>query len=263
MKEFNTKEELFKHLKENKELLIAEKKSVMKMADAVSFVNNSENNIQKTTPQELLQKDSIKVKAVINTTNILDSHRDVHISGLWDKSIKERKNIYHLQEHKMDFSHLISKKVNVSTEKTTFKNLGYNLDGETEALIFNSEIEKSQNKFMFEQYSKGNIDNHSVGMNYVKLYLCINSNDDDYKEEKTNWDKYISNVANKEEAENIGYFWAVTEAKLIEGSAVLIGSNWATPTQEVKFEPSSDTQKQNINEPLNSTQKSLFEKLVS
>ncbi len=47
--------------------------------------------------------------------------------------------------------------------------------------------------------------------------------------------------ANKEEAENQGYFWAVKEAKVLEGSAVPIGSNTATPTLEVKNEPLKDT----------------------
>ena len=37
MKEFATKEELFKHLKDNKSLLIAEKKAAVKHADALSY----------------------------------------------------------------------------------------------------------------------------------------------------------------------------------------------------------------------------------
>ena len=36
----------------------------------------------------------------------------------------------------------------------------------------------------------------------------------------------------KETAIEKGYFWAVLEAKLIEGSAVVIGSNPVTPTLE-------------------------------
>ena len=62
-------------------------------------------------------------------------------------------------------------------------------------------------------------------------------------EEKANWDKYIKQVANKEDAEAAGYFWAVTEAKIVEGSAVLFGSNPITPTLTVgpaKATPESD-----------------------
>ena len=53
------------------------------------------------------------------------------------------------------------------------------------------------------------------------------------KEEKKIWDKYYPVVANKEIADECGYFWVVTEAKVIEGSAVPIGSNQATPTLNI------------------------------
>jgi len=94
-------------------------------------------------------------------------------------------------------------------------------------------------------------------MRYVSLKMAIN--DDRYEAEKATWDKYIDMVANKEEAELQGYFWAVTEAKVIEGSPVLKGSNYATPTQRVEetkaeagaatsetIEPAAATQKQSI-----------------
>lgn len=70
--------------------------------------------------------------------------------------------------------------------------------------------------------------------------MCINSEDRYYREEKENWDKYYPQVANKKDVDEVGFFWAVTEAKLIEGSAVPIGSNYVTPTLSVK-EPSVDT----------------------
>ena len=108
------------------------------------------------------------------------------------------------------------------------------------------EIDK-RNEFMFNQYAKGYVKNHSVGMRYVKLELAINSESKWDVEEKEIWDKYIDDIANKEVAEERGYFWAVTEAKIIEGSAVPIGSNTITPTLEVEAknnEPSKDTHKQ-------------------
>lgn len=104
---------------------------------------------------------------------------------------------------------------------------------------------------MFEQYAKGYVKEHSVGMRYVKLELAVNSEDKYYRDEKEVWDKYIDQVANKETAEEQAYFWAVLEAKAIEGSAVVKGSNFATPTISVEAvkdtsitpEPSEDTQK--------------------
>ena len=74
-------------------------------------------------------------------------------------------------------------------------------------------------------------------MRYVKYDLAMNSDNPADKEEKKTWDKYINSVANKETAFEQGYFWAVTEAKVIEGSAVPMGSNFATPTISVGKEP--------------------------
>jgi hypothetical protein len=94
---------------------------------------------------------------------------------------------------------------------------------------------------MLNQYANGWVKNHSVGMRYVKLDLAINSEAEWNKEEKAVWDKYYSLIANKDVADEKGYFWAVTEAKIIEGSAVVMGSNSATPTLNNKQEPSDDT----------------------
>jgi hypothetical protein len=225
-----------KKLKENKAILIAEKKASMKMADAVvlepifeDILINKEDSEPKADPTKL------KIKVVINTTNILDSHGDVHIKGLWKKTLNENKNLFLLQEHQMKFDKIISDKIQAYTEP-------YDYEGkELEALIFETEINKDRNEFMFDQYRKGFVKNHSVGMRYMKLELAINSTDKYFSEEKEIWDKYIDEVANKEKAEEQGYFWAVTEAKIIEGSAVVIGSNQVTPTLLVD-EPSKDTQ---------------------
>ena len=250
MQEFKTKEELFKHLKENKEILIAEKKAATKQAD--SLMCNAEIDIKTDANKADDSNDGInlRVKVVINTTNLLDSHGDVHIPGLWTKTLKDRRKTYLLQEHKMSFDHIITDIVKPSAKMMNWADLGYNYEGQTQALIFDAEIEKGRNDYMREQYSKGYVDNHSVGMQYVKLELAVNSNDRYYADEKAAWDKYITQVANRDRAEEQGYFWAVTEAKLIEGSAVPIGSNYATPTLSVK-EPTEVTPKEeavNINE---------------
>lgn len=236
-KEFETKEELFKTLKENKSTLIAQKKMITKEADAMLHyvsVDNGKGDVVKAESINLSDVNKINAKLVINTTGILDSHGDVHIKGIWNKSAKEQKNILLLQEHKMTFDHIITDNVNVSVNTMKWSDLGYNYKGDTEALTFNAEISKERNPFMFEQYSKGYVKEHSVGMRYVKLELAINSNSKYDEEEKAVWDKYYSEIVNKEVADEQGYFWAVTEAKIIEGSAVVKGSNFATPTISVE-----------------------------
>jgi hypothetical protein len=69
-------------------------------------------------------------------------------------------------------------------------------------------------------------------MRYVKLELAVNSENEDWKEEKAIWDANIDKIVNKEDAGKQGYFWVVKEARVIEGSAVPNGSNPVTPTLE-------------------------------
>lgn len=252
LSKYSTKEELFDFIRSNKKEIRAEKTFQMKQADSVYYsvplYDSKGVAIKEANTQSLLEKDSITAKIVINTTNLLDSHMDVHVPGLWKKSIKEVKSVYHLQEHKMRFDKIITDDVKVSTKMMAWKDLGFEYEGETEALIFDSSIPKFRNPFMFDQYAKGYVKEHSVGMRYVQLFLCMNSEHKWDAEEKENWDKYIQHVTNKEEAEVRGLFWAVTEAKLVEGSAVVKGSNYATPTISVK---------ENDSEPPQSTQENI------
>jgi len=237
-----TKKELYAFLVANKEILISQKKSILKFADSIGYASlDRYKGIQAINKGESSQenKDEIKVKAVINTTNFLDSHGDVHIPGLWNKSLKENNRIMHIQEHQSNsFDKIIASgdDLKATAETISWKELGLNAIGNTQALVFESNVKKSRNPYMFEQYKQGFVTNHSVGMRYVKMELAIN--DEEYEKEKDFYDKYISQVINKEDAENLGYFWVVTEAKVIEGSAVPMGSNPITPTINSKSEPS-------------------------
>lgn len=233
--------ELFDFLVTNKKLLIAEKKYNVKHADAFSSSNIvvTDKGIEITKTAQVQEVDDvIEVGCVINTTKFLDSHRDVHIDGLWNKSLSENKSLYLLQEHSMTFKGIITDEVEASAKKLAWKTVGIDAPGYTEALLFKAKISKERNPFMYEQYKKGYVKNHSVGMRYVKMEMAIN--DEDYPEEFAVWNKYFDLIANKEEAENVSYFFAVTEAKAIEGSAVPVGSNRATPTLGQKTNTDKD-----------------------
>lgn len=255
--EFKTKTELFDFLVENKSTLINQKKAAVKHADAFSYLMHPSNDkTYSTKAEQVIGSDANKlfVRAVINTTGILDSHSDVHIKGLWKKSLSEATENYLCAEHDFSFKGIVSDEVEAYTKSMSFKSLGFSQwDANTEALIYDSIIHKDRNPYMFEQYAKRRVKNHSVGMRYVKMYLCINYKE--YRDEYENWEKYIENVVNRDAAEDKGYFWAVTEAKNIEGSPVVKGSNFVTPTlitQEksepptgtlLHTEPSTDTQR--------------------
>lgn len=244
---FNSKSELFAFLVKNKDVLMAQKKAEMKHADPIIYapvIIRNKEGAEKDMPISGMMPNDCLVKIVINTTNIMDNHKDVHLPGLWTKSLKENKMIMHLQEHEMCFENIISdgKDLKAYTQTMSWNDLGFNLPGNTEALIFESLIRADRNPFMADQYIKGYVKNHSVGMNYVKVTMCIN--DENYGAEYEAWQKYYPEVANKEMADEYGYFWAIKEAKIIEGSAVPRGSNWATPTISVSEQK---------NQPLNGT----------
>jgi hypothetical protein len=248
-----TGKSLYDYLVKNEALIMHAKKSEVKKADEVfsmpMYVNDKGVLATKAEmEQEQIDMARLKVMAVINTTNLYDSHGDVHIPGLWKKSISDNKKIgfYLLKSHDRDFEDVIAEGCAAATKSMLWRELGVDYEGSTEALVFTAVIEKERNEYMFEQYRKGYVKKHSVGMRYIKILTCIN--DDDYPVQKENWDKYIGKVVNREDAEAEGYFWAVLEAQIVEGSAVLFASNSVTPTLETsllgKLQPEEDTSDQ-------------------
>lgn len=250
---FKTKSELFAYLIKYKAELISFKKSAVKNCD--SIIVDSDNIIEVKEAVSNLGADDLangRIKRTIigNTYNWMDSHSDVHMKGIFSKSISENKNIMHLHDHIYQTTAKVGTPISVYEKSIKWSDLGINKEGRTIALMMDSEIKKSYNQMIFEEYLNKEINQHSVGMQYVKLALAVN--DADYKEEFANWNSYIGNVANSEKAIEQGYFWAVTEAKLMEISAVIKGSNELTPTLNNKFtptdEPEDSTQKDEPNE---------------
>lgn len=229
---FENKADLTAFLMENKQLLLTNKRAQIKHSDVVSFVPEVE------VVEKAESSDPMTVKVVINTIGVLDSHGDVHMKGIWNKTVKENKNVYLLQEHRMQFDKIISDSVKASVQDISWKDLGVKAQGTTEALVFEAKLDAERNPFMVKQYQKGWVKNHSVGMQYVKLKLAIN--DPEAKEEFEEWNKSIDSVINKKDAENKGYFFAIYEAKMFEGSAVPIGSNSITPTLESNVKSAQD-----------------------
>jgi hypothetical protein len=260
---FASKEAEIEWVFKNKDLLLLEKKNAIKHGDIVT--NTIKEDIKTTTKAESIDETMIgklRAELVINTTNLIDSHMDCHIDGIWNKSLKELGLLYLLQEHEMEFEYVIADSVNdelkANVKSIEWSKLGYNYEGKTQALIFSTTISKERNEFMYNQYKNGYVLNHSVGMRYVKMYLCVDSESPEYTQEKEAWNKYYPIVVNKEVADQKGYFWAVTEAKIVEGSAVVKGSNQATPTLSItenKDEAVINTSDENKDEPTLVTQR--------
>lgn len=242
---FKSKKKRIAFIVENKMTLLSQKKSILKKAEGMCIMPTvSKGNKVSKTAKSAGNSSSLQVKAIINTTNVFDSHGDVHMPGLWKKSLKENRRIMHLQEHKdNEFDKIIASgdDLQAYTKTYTWKELGYELEGKTQALEFNSTVRKSRNPYMHNQYKKNYVDNHSVGMYYVKIELAVN--DKKYEKEYAAWKKYIGSVVNAKDAEKAGMMWVVLEAKVKEGSAVPNGSNSLTPTRSVTQNESKDKKK--------------------
>lgn len=260
-KEFESKEQLFKAFRESKSELFRLKKTQLKESDSVVFYKTStENSVIVKSEGDSESVNDLLVKVVINATNILDSHKDLHVDGIWKRSLKNNDTHLHLQEHQSKFDHIISDDAKAYTKNTTFKALGYDYEGNTQALIFDSIITTKRNEFMYGQYKNGWVKNHSVGMRYINYVLCMNSESKYDQEEKDNFDKYYPLIANKDEFDEIYYFWAVLEAQIIEGSAVVKGSCHTTPTQSVTEIASSTSE--NKNESAEATQQTTKRRFI-
>lgn len=247
----------------NKAHLLALKKAVPKYCDpsldAISEKEETATKIVTSTASDNLESGIIKRTVVGNTYGWFDSHKDVHIPGIFTKSISENKNIFHLHDHVYQLAAKVGTPTRVYEQSVSLESLGLNKTGFASCLLMDSDIKKDYNPMIYNEYLTKQVNQHSVGMIYQKLFLCVPNAD--YKEEFANWNTYKSYVINLADAEQNGYFWAVTEAKLVEISCVLKGSNELTPTINVKEnEPPAGTQKHI--EPVKSTQPIDYKKLI-
>src|SRR6056297_1384943 len=247
-KHFDSKKAMFAELKANKELLIKARKAEIKTKSNTFKLQGLSDLSIKALPD---MEDGY-IYAVISNTNYMDSHNDVHLNGSMSKTASEQYGkVYYVADHDLKVNSIIATPKNVDMQLKTvdWKAMGYDYEGKTEALIF----KVAKDKIMMEKAtklieSKEPLEN-SIRMQYVKIDLAIN--DPEEKSEYKTWSEVYPKLANKERADEYGYFWAVRELKIInEGSMVLFGSNSATPIESKeavnndtsKIEPSKDTQ---------------------
>lgn len=225
-------------------------------ADAVIVNTIADTAIKSFRSNVDIPSNAIRVKAIANTAMWMDSHSDVLLADCWKKTIKEGKRIKHLKEHKQEFDAEIGKVRELYSQEMTWRQLGVDIEGMTQALVMESDVMESMNAKMYERYKNEEVDQHSIGLRYIKIDLAVD--DKNYKKGKDLYDKYIEDIGNKEVVKEQGFFFAVGEIKLYENSAVLFGSNELTPTLEIsstKQEPGITT--------LEQPPKSLFAKVGS
>lgn len=255
---FDTKAEAVKAVIAQHDEIVAVKRSAVKYSDPSGFSIKSKAEAFKDmlTPRNLDYGDT--VYPVINTTNYLDSHGDVHLPGLWKKSLKEQQGkVFLIINHDLAVGKVITqpKDLTIITKTMPWSDLGAGFEGETEALIFEAKLSQRSNVDGFNAYKFGDPVQHSVRMMYEKVYFCVDPEIDDEAGTASfndNWEKYFKTIVNSDDAKERGFFWAVPEARIFkEGSMVLFGSNDITPTIYSMEKSSSDTLD---NEPPESTQ---------
>lgn len=234
--------ELFNFLVANKSALIAQKKSLIKKTDSVTctpilFNVKEGKTIKADTPSA--DATSVRVKVVGNTALWIDSQMDMLLPDSWKRSIKERKGMMpHLHDHIHEIDAEVGDVRNVYSQDISLTDLGISKSGTTQILIWETDIQKAYNPKVFEKYRTGKIKQHSIGLQYVKIDLAIN--DPENEKEYDYWKKYYDMAINPEAVDELGFFWVVSEEKILENSAVLFGSNILTPTLEVKLDTTVD-----------------------
>jgi len=231
-----TLEDIRKLDAEGKKALLESKKSQIKYTDTIlstPLLRVKESTLP--TQDEVKKKDRLEVTIVCNTAWFCDSHMDVLTADSYDNSVKTRgTTVPHIADHKQSSTSHVGDVTALYTKEIELKELGLDREGKTTALVMESTVRKDYNEDVFKFYANGKINQHSIGLRYVKIYLAYDSSDPDDAAYKDVWDKYYPSIINKEEVDKRGYFWAVTEIDLMENSCVLFGANSLTPTLEVK-----------------------------
>jgi hypothetical protein len=175
----------------------------------------------------------IGVTCIANAANWIDTQMDMLLPDCWKKTIKEsgpagKNRIHHLKDHCQKTDGVIGKITDLYSEEYNISDLGIQGVGVTQCLVMESTVKEALDNKCYGMYSDKMINQHSIGLQYVKIDLAIS--DSNYPEEFALWNKYFMSVINKDVATKAGYFWVVSEIKLMEVSAVLWGANELTPT---------------------------------
>ncbi len=250
---FSTKEELFAELRANKQDLIKMKCSQeLKSCEKGIAVYCKPIDVSKySEANKGLKVDDNYWYIAMNTTNVLDSHGDLHVDGIWDKTKKDSnfKN-YIVDSHVMSINTTIAKAkhVEIMTVKIPFRDLGFDYDGMTEVLLYKVPKDKVIHQKAKEWLESGDPIEGSVRMIYIKISLALNSDAKEDIEEKKTYVEYYPLIANKAAFKDIPYYWVIKEARNIgESSLVLNGSN---PVTGIYYQKEL---KENDEEPLKDT----------
>ncbi len=270
-KEFSTKKEMFKELKQAKDQIIAMKKAqIFKSCEkGISITAKPLDYLKLSTQTKDIPLDDNYYYIAVNSSRILDSHLDVHLDGNWNKTVKEQQGKNYLVDtHILSIDTTIVRKeyVEMLTATIPFSMIGKSYDGDTYVLIYKVRKDKIISPKAKEWLDSGDAIEASVRMQYMDIVFALNSDDKEDVLFKKNFDDIYPIIANKDDFETeITYFWGIKQAKnTAEASLLPLGSNHVTGQIQInsnKSESPSGTQK--VIEPsLADTQKEFYLNLL-
>jgi len=229
-----------KFLTEHEKDVISMKKATIKYCDNISFNPIPVKAIETTKAAQIVENevDKLHVKVIANIANYIDSQLDMLLIDSWKKSISERVDlIWHMKDHLHSSDSKVGEVTAIYGQMINLFDLGINKMGQTQALIFETDILKDYDEKIFNVYRNKGIKNHSIALSYINIALAVNNKDNvnQYK----NWELYYPLAINPEVADENGYFFVVKEERILENSCVWRGANDITPTLETIEIPNS------------------------
>jgi len=242
--------ELFSYLVANKSSIFAQKKATLKYTSPIIYQPVMSGKFiasaNKAAMQIIDDNGSFDVKVVANASWWCDDQYDVLTDKCYDKSIADKGILIpHIADHNHISTNHVGDVKAVYTQRVALKDLGLDQPGSTVCAVMETTVREDYNPLTYKFYKNGKINQHSIGMFYVSMGMCIN--DEEYLPEYEMWQKYYSKVINKDDVDESGFFFIVPEIKWIENSCVFMGSNILTPTLEVSTETQPD--KSTANQP--------------
>lgn len=225
--EFKSKSELHAYVRTNVDKLIKQKKSLPVKSDIMEWgclpVNKAQQIKEDGTQ---LSADEIEVNNIANLSGWCDSYIDVCIKNCWQKGITDKSIVYHLKNHDYSTDDIVGKDAELYTKMFDLSYFGIQSDVQkAQALMMRSIVPKKYDPKTYYLYQDNQIKQHSIGYWIIQMKLCLDSELEEDEQYKKNWDKYYPEVINKDKVDKYGFFWALTEIRILENSCVLFGAN--------------------------------------
>lgn len=224
---FADKSAAFAYLRKNADGIIKQKKSLPIKSDIFEYgclPVNEKSRIK--TDGSMLGPDEIEVNAIANLSGWCDSYMDVMIKDNWNKTISDKSIVYHLKNHDYCTDCIVGKSPELYTKMFDMEYFGITSDiKKAQALMMRSIVPKEYDSKTYLLYRDDQIKQHSIGLRYIQIVLCLDSTLDEDAVYKKNWDKYYPIVINKDVVDTYHYFFAVIESQILENSCVLFGAN--------------------------------------